>query len=202
MLRSTKLVGSNPQQIWMQHIRAVWAKVLPRMVEGETRVIWSRDPSYSNDPDVHKGDVLITELELVSFVEPPATPKELGGPPDDAETSPTGLRSKRLVVGTGQVHPAPDEMVEIHYSVWTEDGELYASSILSGKPAQLMIRNNVPGFPDFTEGVQLMVVGEKRRFWIPAGPPYQGTNEQIRPPNGKRVCDLELFSIHPAPPAK
>ena len=48
--------------------------------------------------------------------------------------------------------------------------------------------------PGWTEGVQLMVVGEKRRFWIPAKLAY-GENPQGGAPAGMLCFDVELFSI-------
>ena len=44
----------------------------------------------------------------------------------------------------------------------------------------------------WTEGVQLMVEGEKRRFWIPAALAYEG---RPRGPQGMLVFDIELLSI-------
>ena len=46
----------------------------------------------------------------------------------------------------------------------------------------------------WTEGVQLMVVGEKARFWIPANLAY-GNNPGGRKPGGELVFDIELLSI-------
>ena len=43
----------------------------------------------------------------------------------------------------------------------------------------------------WTEGVQLMVVGEKRRFWIPEALAYKGQRE----PKGMLVFDIELIKI-------
>jgi peptidylprolyl isomerase len=45
--------------------------------------------------------------------------------------------------------------------------------------------------PGWTEGVQMMVVGEKRRFWIPARLAYEGKDG----PQGMLVFDIELIKI-------
>ena len=55
-------------------------------------------------------------------------------------------------------------MVEVHYSGWTTDGKMFDSSVTRGEPATFPLNGVIPGW---TEGVQLMVVGEKTRFWIP-----------------------------------
>ena len=65
------------------------------------------------------------------------------------------------------------------------------------KPTDPMLGRVIAGW---TEGVQLMVVGEKRRFWIPEDLAYKG-----RPggPQGTLVFDIELvdFTPGPKPPA-
>ena len=77
----------------------------------------------------------------------------------------------------------------VHYAGWrAEDGELFDSSISRGQPATFGLNRVIAGW---TEGVQLMVEGERRRFWIPANLAYEG-----RPgPQGMLVFDVELISI-------
>jgi peptidylprolyl isomerase len=105
-----------------------------------------------------------------------------------------------LQPGTGTEHPQANSMVTVNYSGWTTDGQMFDSSIVRGRPASFPLDRVIPGW---TEGVQLMVVGEKRRFWIPANLAYEG-----RPgaPQGTLVFDVELLEInapaqarHPAP---
>jgi FKBP-type peptidyl-prolyl cis-trans isomerase len=57
-----------------------------------------------------------------------------------------------------------------------------------GEPAEFGLWQVIPGW---TEGVQLMVVGEKRRFWIPANLAYEGRQG----PQGTLVFDVELIAI-------
>jgi FKBP-type peptidyl-prolyl cis-trans isomerase len=76
----------------------------------------------------------------------------------------------------------------VHYSGWTTDGQMFDSSVTRGEPAEFPLSGVIPGW---TEGVQLMVVGEKRRFWIPEALAYRGQ----RPPLGMLVFDVELLAI-------
>jgi peptidylprolyl isomerase len=80
-------------------------------------------------------------------------------------------------------------MVEVDYTGWTTDGKMFDSSITRGQPAQFPLGHVIPGC---TEGVQLMVDGEKARFWIPEELAYKG-----RPgaPQGMLVFDIELRKI-------
>ena len=85
--------------------------------------------------------------------------------------------------------PTATSQVEVHYSGWTTDGQMFDSSVMRGSPATFPLNRVIPGW---TEGVQLMVVGEKRRFWIPVELAYGG-----RPgaPAGMLVFDVELLEI-------
>ena len=63
----------------------------------------------------------------------------------------------------------PSSTVEVHYSGWTPDGKLFDSSVRRGKPTSFPLNGVIKGW---TEGVQLMVVGDKARFWIPSALAY------------------------------
>jgi FKBP-type peptidyl-prolyl cis-trans isomerase len=60
-----------------------------------------------------------------------------------------------------------------------------------GEPVTFPLGQVIPGW---TEGLQLMVEGEKRRFWIPAELAY-GTNPPPGAPAGMLVFDVELIAI-------
>ena len=115
-------------------------------------------------------------------------PPDVGAPPADAVRTPTGLVSKVLSPGTGTRHPRPNSQVVVHYTGWTTDGKMFDSSVTKGQPASFSLDGVIAGW---TEGVQMMVVGEKRRFWIPAKLAYEGKDG----PQGKLVFDIELIRI-------
>lgn len=123
----------------------------------------------------------------------PPVPENVAAPPADAETTPSGLASQVLSPGSGATHPKARDIVEVHYSGWTTDGEMFDSSVLRDKPARFPLRGVIPGW---TEGVQLMVEGEKRRFWIPANLAY-GEQPGGGRPGGMLVFDIELLRINP-----
>lgn len=68
---------------------------------------------------------------------------------------------------------------------------MFDSSVVRNEPATFPLNRVIPGW---TEGVQLMVVGEKRRFWIPGALAYDNSP---RPgaPKGMLVFDVELLAI-------
>ena len=112
-------------------------------------------------------------------------PSDVAAPPSDAESTSTGLASKVIDAGTGSTHPTATSNVTVHYTGWTTDGEMFDSARSSSFGLNQVIRG-------WTEGVQLMVVGEKRRFWIPEELAYGGRPGR---PQGMLVFDVELIAI-------
>jgi FKBP-type peptidyl-prolyl cis-trans isomerase len=119
----------------------------------------------------------------------PAAPADVAAPPADAARTPSGLASKVLTPGGGGATPGPTSTVTVHYTGWTTDGKAFDSSVARGRPATFPLNRVIAGW---TEGVQLMTVGEERRFWIPENLAYQGRPGK---PQGMLVFDVELISI-------
>ncbi len=129
-----------------------------------------------------------TVLAETPAAEIPA-PADVATPSADAERTDSGLASKILTAGSGKQHPAAEDRVEVHYTGWTTDGKMFDSSVARGKPTSFPLNRVIKGW---TEGVQLMVVGEKRRFWIPKELAYAGKAGR---PAGMLVFDIELVQI-------
>lgn len=120
-------------------------------------------------------------------------PADVAAPPPEAQVTTSGLASKVLQPGTGTVHPTIQDRVKVHYTGWTTDGERFDSSHGRGRPSIFPLNRVIAGWG---EGVQLMVEGEKRRFWIPEELAYGG---QTGRPQGMLVFDIELLEIAAAP---
>jgi FKBP-type peptidyl-prolyl cis-trans isomerase len=120
---------------------------------------------------------------------------DVTAPPTDAAKTPSGLASKLIEPGTGTVHPMPSDIVTVHWTGWTTDGKMFDSSVARGTPNTFSLDRSMPGW---TEGVQLMVEGEKRRFWIPEALAYKG--QQGRP-KGMVVFDVQLLALPVRAPA-
>jgi FKBP-type peptidyl-prolyl cis-trans isomerase len=116
-------------------------------------------------------------------------PPDVAAPPADALTTPSGLATKVLTPGTGAVHPRASSRVRVHYTGWTTDGKMFDSSVERNEPISFGLNRVIAGW---TEGVQLMVEGEKRRLWIPEKLAYGG---QAGAPKGMLVFDVELIKI-------
>jgi FKBP-type peptidyl-prolyl cis-trans isomerase len=119
------------------------------------------------------------------------TPADVASAPAEAQVTPSGLASKILANGSGSAKPKATDLVTVHYSGWTTDGKLFDSSVNRGQPTTFPLNGVIAGW---TEGLQLMVEGEKRRFWIPAKMAY-GENPPSGYPAGTLVFDVELIKI-------
>lgn len=189
MFDSSRTRGA-PATFPLDRVIPGWTEGVQLMVQGEQRRFWiPANLAYEGRPGPQ--GTLVFDVELMSFEaapEAPTVPEDVAAAPASAQRTITGLASRVLRPGTGAEHPGPTQRVEVHYTGWTTDGEMFDSSVTRGSPAQFPLDRVIPGW---TEGVQLMVVGEKRRFWIPANLAYEG-----RPgPQGTLVFDVELLRI-------
>ena len=132
--------------------------------------------------------ILLVFSGILWAVQDLPAPDDVVAPPKDAQRSSSGLASKVLVKGTGSKHPSATSTVTVHYTGWTTDGTMFDSSVVRGQKSTFPLNRVIKGW---TEGLQLMVVGEKRRFWIPADLAY-GENGRVP---GMLVFDVELFEF-------
>ncbi len=106
-------------------------------------------------------------------------------------TTTSGLQYEVLVKGNGP-KPADTSMVKVHYTGTLIDGTVFDSSYKRGEPASFMLNRVIKGW---TEGVQLMSVGAKYRFVIPAELGYGSQKNQQIPANSTLVFDVELLEV-------
>ena len=92
-------------------------------------------------------------------------PSDLAYPPSDARTTTSGLALKVLIWGNTEDYPGPSDTVTVHYAGWTKDGSLFDSSIKRRTPAKFSVNQVIKGW---SEGLQLMSVGQRNRLWIPS----------------------------------
>jgi len=185
----------KPATFSLNRVIPGWTEGLQLMVVGEKRRLWIPvQLAYNNRPNRPAG-MLVFDVELLEIEDmpeppkPPATPTDVAAPPANAVKTTSGLASLILKHGEGTEHPAPTSTVTVHYSGWTTDGKLFDSSVTRGKPISFPLNQVISGW---TEGLQLMVAGEKRRFWIPEKLAYQG---KPGAPQGMLVFDVELLSF-------
>ncbi len=187
----SSVVRGEPASFLLNEVIAGWTEGVKLMVEGEKTRFWiPEELAYKGRPGAPRG-MLVFDVELLDIAEAPKTPPDVAAPAEGCKRTTSGLAYMILKPGKGTRHPARTSKVTVHYSGWTTDGKMFDSSITSGQPATFALNGVIPGW---TEGVQLMVEGEKARFWIPEELAYKGMQGR---PQGMLVFDVELISIAP-----
>ena len=104
----------------------------------------------------------------------------------------SGLQYRIITEGTG-AKPTARDKVKVHYTGKLIDGKVFDSSVQRGEPAEFGLTQVIAGW---TEGLQLMSVGSKYRFFIPAELAYgdRGAPGAI-PPCAALIFDVELLAI-------
>lgn len=111
----------------------------------------------------------------------------------DVSTTASGLQYKVLQQGTGNEHPKATDNVKVHYHGTLIDGRIFDSSVDRGEPISFGLNQVIKGW---TEGVQLMVVGEKRRLFIPSELAYGQSSTGIITAGSTLIFDVELLEIN------
>jgi len=104
----------------------------------------------------------------------------------------TGLQYEVLTPALG-IKPTPTDTVTCHYEGRLIDGTVFDSSYRRGEPASFPLQGVIRGW---IEGLQLMSIGSKFRFFIPFDLAYgaQGAGGSI-PPYAALIFDVELLGI-------
>lgn len=193
----SSVARGQPTTFGVSQVIPGWTEALQLMVEGEKRRLWiPADLAYGDTPRMGAPAGQLTfDVELLEILK---APKPLPPPPDVAKASAgakktdSGLAYKVLKKGKGSEHPKPTSRVTVHYTGWTKDGKMFDSSVVRGEPTTFPLNGVIKGW---TEGVQLMVEGEKTRFWIPADLAYGDTPRRPGAPSGQLTFDIELIGI-------
>ncbi len=180
----------KPSTFPLDRVIPGWTEAVSTMSVGEKRRWWIPESlAYKGAPGRPAG-LLVFEIELLDAQPSPTTPPpDVAATPADARKTPSGLAYKVLKAGQGGLHPKSSSKVTVHYTGWTTDGKMFDSSVMRGSPATFPLDGVIRGW---TEGVQLMTVGEKTRFWIPQALAYKG---EPGSPKGMLVFDIELLKI-------
>lgn len=181
---------THPWTLGVGRVMKGMSEGLQLMAVGETRRMWIPESlAFAGAKGRPKGD-LVLDVELVGFDPPPTqAPAEVAQPPAEALLTSSGLRYLPLRHGPGKLHPSKRSLLTVHYTGWTTDGKMFDSSVLRGSPAEFRLDEVIKGW---IEGLQLMVEGDKFRFWIPEKLAYHG---EIGKPGGILVFDVELLEF-------
>ena len=127
--------------------------------------------------NIEKGVAFLTQNETVVGV----------------QTTASGLQYEVLTEGSGTQHPTAKDRVNVHYHGTLLDGTVFDSSVERGEPITFGLNQVIKGW---TEGLQLMVVGEKTRFYIPSELAYGNRAVGAIAPGSTLIFEVELLGIN------
>jgi FKBP-type peptidyl-prolyl cis-trans isomerase len=180
----------NPSMFPLAKSFAGWRECVQLMTVGEVRRCWiPQDLAYRGAAGRPTGTVVFDTELIESRPNPTVPPSDVKEPPADAKRTASGLAYKILQPGIGARRPSSFDRVTVHYTGWTTDGKMFDSSVQRGMPTTFRLDDVIRGW---TEGVALMVEGERTRFWIPQDLAYKG---EAGSPRGMLVFDVELIRI-------
>jgi FKBP-type peptidyl-prolyl cis-trans isomerase FklB len=106
----------------------------------------------------------------------------------------SGLQYEVMVQGAGGLKPKATDKVKTHYHGTLTNGTIFDSSVQRGEPISFGLNQVIKGW---TEGLQLMSVGDKFRFFIPFELAYgdRGAGNVI-PPYATLIFEVELLGIN------
>lgn len=111
---------------------------------------------------------------------------------EGVHTTPSGLQYEVLTEGTGPKPKATDK-VKCHYHGTLINGTIFDSSVQRGQPATFPLNMVIKGW---TEGLQLMSVGSKYRFFLHPSLAYgERQTGPVIGPNSTLIFDVELLGI-------
>jgi FKBP-type peptidyl-prolyl cis-trans isomerase len=111
----------------------------------------------------------------------------------DMTQTASGLKYQVLKKGTGTVSPKATDTVKVHYHGTLLNGTVFDSSVERNEPISFPLNGVIAGW---TEGVQLMKVGDKFKFEIPPNLAYGESSPSPKiPPNSTLVFEVELLAI-------
>ena len=189
MVDSTFARG-NPSTFPLDKVLPGWRECLLLMTVGETRRCWVPQNLGYNGARGRPTGTVVFDIQLIETRRSPSiAPPDVAAAPADAKRTASGLAYQVLKPGIGARKAAPWSRVTVHYTGWTTDGKMFDSSVARGAPATMSLEDVIRGW---TEGVQLMVEGERTRFWIPENLAYKG---DAGSPRGMLVFDIDLIRI-------
>ena len=103
----------------------------------------------------------------------------------------SGLQYEVITMGTGP-KPGPEEVVKVHYTGTLTDGTKFDSSTDRGEPAVFGVNQVIKGWQ---EGIQLMPIGSKFKFYVPYELGYGENGAGPIPPYSTLIFDVELLEI-------
>ena len=203
--------GTNGSQFFITHKETSWLDgkhtVFGHVVEGmdvvnaiaqddvlETVTIIKKGSAAKNFDAVKTFDTVLEKIKKEEAEGVVKQVEEMKKLTEGATVTKSGLAYKVINKGSGKTHPTAENTVTVHYTGKLTDGTVFDSSVDRGEPTTFPLNKVIPGW---TEGVQLMVVGDKWTFIIPSNLAYgeKGVPQAGIGPNTTLIFEVELLEI-------
>jgi peptidylprolyl isomerase len=193
----SSVARNEPATFGVSGVIKGWTEALQLMVAGEKRRLWIPAAlAYGDNAGMGAPSGQLTFdvelLEILAAPKPWPVPSDVKAAPAGAKKTASGLAYRQIAKGKGKSKPSATDRVTVHYTGWTPDGKEFDSSVKRGEPTSFPLNRVIKGW---TEGLQLMVEGDRMRFWIPADLAYGDKPTRPGAPAGPLVFDVELLSI-------
>jgi FKBP-type peptidyl-prolyl cis-trans isomerase len=174
---------------------SVWYWVVGVLVVVALILAFTLRPKAKTDEQQLTGEIPTEQQSADQASLPPSQPNQIEPTKtmNETKTTASGLQYEVLHHGTGTTHPTLQSVVKVHYEGTLLNGTVFDSSIKRGEPIEFPLNAVIKGWQ---EGLQLMVVGDKFKFTIPADLAYGSASPSPSiPPNSTLVFEVELLGI-------
>lgn len=191
---SDRVVNPFAVMVGSEGVIKGWQEVLPHLSLGQKVRVWIPEHmAYPGSKRQATQGMLVFDMEIVSHKKAPFE-EDISEypiiPPKKLKATATGIKSLVLDEGEGK-SPEADSRVVIYDSKWSDKGEVIRSTRQLQRKLELDLSITLPGV---REAIQMMKVGEKRRFWIPKELLYGDNPPANYPPTGW-IWDVELLEV-------
>jgi FKBP-type peptidyl-prolyl cis-trans isomerase len=171
---------------------------LQLLKKGEKAVFWI-PPSigYKGSPQ-GTPETLVYEFELVDVQPAPAVPADVAKPPENVETTKSGIKFVVVRPGTGKDKAKDYDNVSFNYTAWDGEGRMFdTTEMMHKKAAKSAPYRQSAAFEDILTN---MTAGERVRFWVDAEKMQQGEKPVPGMPKGQLCYEAEVVQIEPGVP--
>lgn len=171
-----------------------FTEAMQMLHEGETAMLWiPPEIGYKGQvPNGTQPETLVYQVEIVDVVPAPAVPPDLGAPPAEAKTLPSGTKYLVVKQGTGTEKAKLYDTLTFNYSAWDSDGRMFDSTEMRKRPAIVAPYRQSPAMEEMLTS---LAPGERARFWVASDRMTSGGKPIPGMPPGTLTYEIELLTI-------